>query len=88
MSCSTRPATACSNDRRRHAGLAGGPRHRRHLVRPGRCGNDPRTQLTGTDRSAVADFQRYLVVSHKPDAERTDEERTFIAEYETPPPPR
>lgn len=53
------------------------------------CGNDPRAQLTAEDRAAIADFRRYLELTHRRDAggELTDDEQTFVTDYEKPPAP-
>jgi hypothetical protein len=52
-------------------------------VRPGGCGNDPRAQLTDGDRAAIADFRRYLELTHQRDAgaELGDDDRAFLAAY-------
>lgn len=58
-------------------------------MRPGGCGNDPRTQPTPGDQAAIDDFRRYLELAHRRDAggELTDDEQTFLTAYEKPPPP-
>lgn len=56
-------------------------------MRPGRCGNDPRSQLGDSDRTVVDAFRRYLELAHRRDngGELTEAEATLVADMERTP---